>query len=243
MFSGSSRHERRTPDVDDVRCLPRALLGDAPDPRADPSDRAGSEGRETHPDDLGTPPLVLRIPPRGHPRGDPVSCCAPSAIPRPTECCGGATASTPLTSPEWSFPPWRRRSAGSDPRRSPEAMVRAWHRSTTPSGGRAPRCSRRRSLKPLGGDTPLIDCSELRSLGERLSWAGSASVVGARVATSSMAHMVSLGRTVASAEMCVPWPEETFFFTARFRGAWFATVEAGWSSPVHSRTSRAREGR
>jgi hypothetical protein len=63
------------------------------------------------------------------------------------------------------------------------------------------------------GDKPLIDCSEIRSFSERLSWAGSASVVGARVATSSMAQMVSLGRIVASAEMCVPWPDETFFFT------------------------------
>lgn len=120
------------------------------DPRANPCDHAGSEVRETHPgrswNAAARTPNTSTRPPLG---GSRVLLCTFSH-PSAHGVLRGATASTPPTSRGWSFPPWRRRSAGSDPLRSPEGMVRAWHRSTTTSGGHAPRCSRRRSLKPLG---------------------------------------------------------------------------------------------
>jgi hypothetical protein len=63
------------------------------------------------------------------------------------------------------------------------------------------------------GVTAEIDCSEIRQLGNRASWAGSASLAGSTVVTTSKAHMVSLARVVASAGMCLPWEDQTFTFT------------------------------
>ncbi len=64
-----------------------------------------------------------------------------------------------------------------------------------------------------GGGDGVLDCSDIRPSGDRVSWAGSASIRGSAVLSSSMAHMVSLGRVVAESGLCVPWPEETFAFS------------------------------
>lgn len=64
-----------------------------------------------------------------------------------------------------------------------------------------------------GGLAASADFSAIRPHGGRASWAGSASVAEMRVIRSAMAHMTSLGRVVAEAGLCVPWPEETFVFS------------------------------
>jgi len=54
--------------------------------------------------------------------------------------------------------------------------------------------------------------SEIRSLGERASWHGTAVIQGASVLPSSMAHMRSLANGIVDAALCTAWPETTFRF-------------------------------
>jgi hypothetical protein len=93
------------------------------------------------------------------------------------------------------------------------------------------------------GSSAMADFSEIRPLGERASWAGSVSVSGAVVVRSAMAHMVSLGRVVADAGLCVPWPDETFVFTMSPSGSLTVRIRSAPSphrSPIPVTTERVR---
>jgi hypothetical protein len=85
-----------------------------------------------------------------------------------------------------------------------------------------------------GGRT-TVDVSEIRSLGERESWAGSASVAASAVVSSSMAHMVSLGRIVAAAGLCTPWTEDTFVFSMSADASLTIRMRSTSSRPSPSR--------
>lgn len=57
-----------------------------------------------------------------------------------------------------------------------------------------------------------ISLSGIRDLGERHSWQGTADVRGHQVMRSSMAHVTSLARIVASSGICELWPERIIHF-------------------------------
>lgn len=71
-----------------------------------------------------------------------------------------------------------------------------------------------------------VDVPGLRRLGARQSWYGSVEVRGRTAARASMAHAVSLGRTVAASGICIPWPELTFRFTITQAGLLTIAVAA-----------------
>ena len=62
------------------------------------------------------------------------------------------------------------------------------------------------------GYTREITVSEIRSLGKRASWNGTAVIRGATVLSSSMAHMRSLANSMVGVTLCSAWPEMTFRF-------------------------------
>jgi hypothetical protein len=62
-----------------------------------------------------------------------------------------------------------------------------------------------------------LDAAAVLNLGQRSSWYGTA-VVCNRNYRAEMAHMASLGRTVANAALCVRWPDVEFRFTLNQAG-------------------------
>lgn len=63
------------------------------------------------------------------------------------------------------------------------------------------------------GDPTEVDVSDIRPLGDRVSWYGNVSVRGSHVLSVSMAHATSLGRTVARLGLCERHPGQVFLFT------------------------------
>jgi hypothetical protein len=76
------------------------------------------------------------------------------------------------------------------------------------------------------GRVASADFSCIKPLGERASWAGTASIRGTVVVKVAMAHLTSLARIVADAGLCAPWPDQTFVFSMSTRGV--LTVRPQW---------------
>lgn len=75
-----------------------------------------------------------------------------------------------------------------------------------------------------GAAPAAVDVQGLRRLGARQSWYGTVEIRGRTAAKASMAHAVSLGRTVAASGICTPWREHTFRFTITQSGVLTITV-------------------
>ncbi len=63
------------------------------------------------------------------------------------------------------------------------------------------------------GGPAEMEIPEIRSLGHRASWTGSAKVQGSRLVDAPMAHASSLGKMVAKLNLCSSWPDLIFTFT------------------------------
>jgi hypothetical protein len=79
-------------------------------------------------------------------------------------------------------------------------------------------------LQAASGQSATIDVRDLRMLGRRKSWSGKVVVRGREAAPAEMAHAVSLGRFVAVAGICEPWPDQAFRFAVSNRGMLTVTL-------------------
>lgn len=62
------------------------------------------------------------------------------------------------------------------------------------------------------GQPVALPMPDIRGLGERGSWTGTAVVNGRTVMRASMAHMVALARAAAGSGWCAAWPYQEFIF-------------------------------
>ena len=79
-------------------------------------------------------------------------------------------------------------------------------------------------LQAASGEPATIDVRDLRLLGQRQSWSGAVVVRGRKAAPAETAHAVSLGRVVAAAGICEPWPDQAFRFAISQRGTLAVTL-------------------
>ena len=79
-------------------------------------------------------------------------------------------------------------------------------------------------LQAASGEPATIDVRDLRLLGQRQSWSGAVVVRGRQAEPAETAHAVSLGRVVAAAGICEPWPDQAFRFAISQRGTLTVTL-------------------
>lgn len=99
-------------------------------------------------------------------------------------------------------------------------------------------------LQTASGQPATIDVCDLRLLGQRQSWSGAVVVRGRKAAPAETAHTVSLGRVVAGAGICEPWPDQAFRFAVSQRGTLAVTLvgDAGSLPPAWPRPGQGKAG-